>query len=78
MMSDIYIVIGPGLLTAAVCLAFLAGFVKGTVGFALPMIMISGLGSPPKPQNPKTPIQILVRMKPRKRTRYKSDRVSMV
>ena len=45
MMSDIYVVLGPDLLIAAGLLAFVAGFVKGTVGFALPMIMISGLGS---------------------------------
>jgi len=45
MMSDTYLVLGPGLLIAAALLAFVAGFVKGTVGFALPMIMISGLGS---------------------------------
>ena len=44
-MSDSYLVLGPDLLIAAALLAFFAGFVKGTVGFALPMIMISGLGS---------------------------------
>ncbi|MBT8474535.1 MAG: sulfite exporter TauE/SafE family protein [Alphaproteobacteria bacterium] len=37
--------IGPTLMFAAVALALFAGFVKGTVGFALPMIMISGLAS---------------------------------
>ncbi len=45
MMSDTYLVLGPDLLIAAALLTFVAGFVKGTVGFALPMIMISGLGS---------------------------------
>lgn len=30
---------------AVAAIAVLAGFVKGTVGFALPMIMVSGLGS---------------------------------
>jgi len=35
----------PVLLTAAVAVAFFAGFVKGAVGFAMPMIMISGLSS---------------------------------
>ena len=36
----------PGmLLAAALAVALLAGFVKGAVGFAMPMIMISGLGS---------------------------------
>ncbi len=44
-MSDTYLVLGPDLLIAAALLAFFAGFVKGTVGFALPLIMISGLGS---------------------------------
>ena len=44
-MSEAYVVLGPDLLIAAALLAFVAGFVKGTVGFALPMIMISGLGS---------------------------------
>lgn len=32
-------------LLAALAIASLAGFVKGAVGFAMPMIMISGLGS---------------------------------
>ena len=35
----------PGLLLAAVAVALFAGFVKGAVGFAMPMILISGLGS---------------------------------
>jgi len=34
-----------GLLIAAIAFAFIAGVVKGTTGFALPMIMISSLGS---------------------------------
>ena len=34
-----------GLMCAAAGITFLAGFVKGAVGFAMPMIMISGLGS---------------------------------
>ncbi len=37
--------IDPILLAVAVVLTVVAGFVKGAVGFALPMIMISGLGS---------------------------------
>lgn len=37
--------LGPTLMLASVALALFAGFVKGTVGFALPMIMISGLAS---------------------------------
>ena len=35
----------PGLLIAALALAFLAGMVKGVTGFAMPMVLISGLGS---------------------------------
>lgn len=38
------------MLTAAVAVTFAAGFVKGAVGFALPMIMISVLGSFMDPQ----------------------------
>lgn len=37
--------LGPLSLLAICALGFFAGFVKGTVGFALPMILISGLGS---------------------------------
>ncbi len=33
----------PSLWAAAFCVAFLAGLIKGMVGFAMPMIMISGL-----------------------------------
>ncbi len=35
----------PAILTMTVLVGLLAGFVKGAVGFAMPMIMISGLGS---------------------------------
>ena len=35
----------PGVLAALVTVALLAGLVKGVVGFAMPMILISGLGS---------------------------------
>lgn len=35
----------PAILLGAVLIAFCAGLVKGALGFALPMIMISGLGS---------------------------------
>jgi len=35
--------IGPGLLAAAAAITVFASFVKGAVGFAMPMIMISGL-----------------------------------
>lgn len=37
--------LSPGLLAVAVALAFLAGMVKGVTGFAMPMVLISGLGS---------------------------------
>ena len=37
--------IPTALLVAAVAITVFAGFVKGAVGFAMPMIMISGLGS---------------------------------
>lgn len=35
----------PGLWMLAICITLVGGFVKGAIGFALPMIMISGLGS---------------------------------
>ncbi|MBI1418639.1 MAG: TSUP family transporter [Limimaricola sp.] len=35
----------PALLLAAIAVTLLAGFVKGAVGFAMPMIMISGLST---------------------------------
>lgn len=37
--------IAPALLALASVIALFAGFVKGAVGFALPMILISGMGS---------------------------------
>ncbi|MDF0600814.1 sulfite exporter TauE/SafE family protein [Psychromarinibacter sp. C21-152] len=44
-MLEIFAQIGPVLMALAVIVTLFAGFVKGAVGFALPMIMISGLGS---------------------------------
>lgn len=38
-------VLTPALILGAMLIAFAAGLVKGALGFALPMIMISGLGS---------------------------------
>ncbi|KPP90560.1 MAG: putative permease [Rhodobacteraceae bacterium HLUCCA08] len=35
---------GPGALLAALCVGLVAGLIKGMVGFAMPMVMISGLG----------------------------------
>ena len=40
-LSDITLPMALGI----VFIAFIAGFVKGTVGFAMPMILVSGLGS---------------------------------
>ncbi len=37
--------ISPAVLLGCVAIAFFAGMVKGVVGFAMPMIMVSGLGS---------------------------------
>lgn len=42
---DTIISLGPELIVAVICLGLLAGFVKGCVGFAMPMILISGLGA---------------------------------
>ena len=42
---QIFAEIGPVYLVLAAVIAVFAGFVKGAVGFALPMVMISGLGS---------------------------------
>ena len=39
------LLLSPGLAVAAIAVALTAGFVKGATGFAMPMIMISGLGS---------------------------------
>ncbi len=44
-MLDQILSLGPDLLIAASAVAVVAGFVKGATGFAMPMIMISGLGS---------------------------------
>lgn len=41
----IFSVIGPGELAFIVGLAVFAGWIKGSVGFAMPMILLSGLGS---------------------------------
>lgn len=44
-MTEILSEFGPVFLMLAVVITLLAGFVKGAVGFAMPMIMISGLSS---------------------------------
>lgn len=43
-MDQIFAFVGPSDLLAAFAVTLLAGVVKGAVGFAMPMIMISGLG----------------------------------
>ena len=43
-MTDIFASLGPGLIAFAVMVTLVGGFVKGAVGFALPLIMISGMG----------------------------------
>ncbi len=42
-MDSIFTLMSPTLLIAALGIAFLAGVVKGVVGFAMPMVVISGL-----------------------------------
>lgn len=44
-MEAAFFPVPEAILVAAAAIAVLAGFVKGAVGFALPMVMISGLGS---------------------------------
>lgn len=44
-MDALFTVVSPPLFVLACAIAFLAGAVKGAVGFALPMIMIAGFGS---------------------------------
>lgn len=44
-MTDLYVVLGPQTLILIAVVAIVAGFVKGAVGFAMPMILISTLGS---------------------------------
>ena len=45
MQLDVTYGLSPAVFAAALAMALVAGFVKGTVGFAMPMILISGLGS---------------------------------
>ncbi len=45
MVPESLFLLTPTLLALACLIAVFGGFVKGTVGFALPMILISGLGS---------------------------------
>ncbi len=42
---DIFLTLGPAVLAIAFGVALLAGVIKGLVGFAMPMILVSGLSS---------------------------------
>lgn len=42
-MEQLSELLSPGLLVAALAIGFLAGVIKGIVGFAMPMVIISGL-----------------------------------
>lgn len=42
-MDQFFILVSPAALIIGVCIALFAGFVKGMVGFGMPMIMISGM-----------------------------------
>ncbi len=44
-MADLFALLSPVQFIAVCAIAFLAGLVKGSIGFALPTIMISGLSS---------------------------------
>ena len=43
--ANIFGDLGPFAVALAICIGVLAGFVKGVVGFAMPMVLISGLSS---------------------------------
>ena len=43
-MTEFFTVISPALFLFACAVSFLGGFVKGAVGFAMPLVMISGMG----------------------------------
>ncbi|WP_127112825.1 sulfite exporter TauE/SafE family protein [Shimia sediminis] len=42
-METVFQIMSPAMFAVALCVAVLAGIVKGTVGFGMPMILISGL-----------------------------------
>lgn len=44
-MDDLLGLMSPGMWLAALSIAMLGGFVKGVVGFAMPMVLISGLST---------------------------------
>jgi len=43
-MTTIFTLLTPELFAFAVLVTLLGGFVKGAVGFAMPLIMVSGMG----------------------------------
>ena len=43
-MDTLFTLISPELFAFACAVTFLGGFIKGTVGFAMPLVMISGMG----------------------------------
>ncbi len=49
-MDALFSLIGPAGLALCLAIALMSGVVKGMVGFAMPMIMISGLGSVVSPE----------------------------
>lgn len=44
-MEILFSLVPPNLLLASICIAVLAGVIKGMVGFGMPMVLISGLSS---------------------------------
>ncbi|MEM9230479.1 MAG: sulfite exporter TauE/SafE family protein, partial [Pseudomonadota bacterium] len=44
-MTELLVQYGTVVIAATSVIALIAGFVKGAVGFALPMIMVSGVGA---------------------------------
>lgn len=49
-MADSFLILTPALFAFACAVTLLGGFVKGAVGFAMPLIMISGMGIAIEPQ----------------------------
>ena len=49
-MADVSMILPPAMLAFAFVVTLLGGFVKGAVGFALPLVMISGMGILIEPQ----------------------------
>jgi uncharacterized membrane protein YfcA len=49
-MNDIFLLLTPSLVLFSFAVTLLGGFVKGAVGFAMPLVMISGMGIAINPQ----------------------------